>query len=792
MAKSMINFVVDVSQTMAGPVRDSGGASKFDLARAFVIGFATKKQVGKVLKTFEMGVIACGSDGTRNALNDNPDIGGYDNIEVLLPVDVLSATSLSTLDAALPGVSSQPQSSITDGVIVASDIAIKTKEKLKYTRMIVLITDGEAAISGDDMEAWDSNIVPSMVAGDKEAKKNVILHVILLGHATGNPNASLTKRENAKMLAGAARSTGGDFIEASSLADCYWLLSFGPGLGTNPVSSKVLLELAPGVQLPCGLWKLASKETLPTIKKKRKLSLDDMRDQFDAAADNDAAAGGEDEGNGEAMEVTDGFGGGGFGDVLRDSHIRHPHDADQDIAALDKCKGYKYGSQYIPVSGADEGQMLVQGTAHTITVIGTVPADTVKRHHFMEETKVLQGHANVDAAQVGVCALATALRSTGMVALARRVGSKENSDPELVALLPPAEDNGTLVVQRIPCKDELLFFSFPRTPAVPSTEAMDAMARLVDASTFIPGQTSLSSSEMVSSAVSAASLSSGRAMADRLLTSVNPAYYAVLSALTSRLLGREGGSGVNGTGACSVTLASTAVIPQPAEARKALSVLRELLPLTVNEAAGSEKKKVVFFSDILPSNGGSGSAAAVGGLSSAASLTEPAPELSLGSTTPVEDLHAASSHAQSTQESRRAALGVMGAVALGLIDGANTSYYRRAVECLIALRAAAHREAGGSSMFNTLLRDRVLPLFAAGRHAELLQLLQEKGTLPFTALECPSEEDVTVTAQQAADFWTNAAGEGDNLPGAAAGSSGAGGLVSQRPAVSDSLFEDLM
>ena len=173
MAKSMMQLVVDVGSTMAGPTllpppslsatphvsqTAEAGKSKYDLARAFVMSYATHKMIeGRT--TFEWGVLLCGSDATRNNLNEDPNVGGYENIEVVVNMGRPEIESLEFLDTTFSGVSSQRQSSLTDGVIVASDILIKTREKNKYTRIMVVITDAESEISSDDMETWEGHIL---------------------------------------------------------------------------------------------------------------------------------------------------------------------------------------------------------------------------------------------------------------------------------------------------------------------------------------------------------------------------------------------------------------------------------------------------------------------------------------------------------------------------------------------------------------------------------------------------------------------------------------------------------
>ena len=756
MAKSMMQLVVDVGATMAGPTQlpppslsatphvslsatAEAGKSKYDLARTFVMSYATHKMIeGRT--TFEWGVLLCGSDATRNNLNEDPNVGGYENIEVAVNMGRPEIESLELLDTKFSGASSQQQSSLTDGVIVASDILIKTREKNKYTRIMVVITDAESEISSDDMETWEGHILPGMTTGDLEAKKNIYLNVIVLGSAINNPAASFTKRENAKMLQHAARSTGGDYIEATSVSDCFWLLSCGPGLGTTPSKSKIVMELAPSLKVPCQYWALIMKKGLPSLKKKRKI------EQLPEEGEGEGG-GGEDE---RQVRVE-------LGEVKRDSRTVHPHDMDLDLTIDDKIKGIKYGAQYVPVTHADEHEMKLTGEAG-IFVIATVPSAQVPRHHFMDSTMLLQGHDKVEAAQSCISVFATALRNNNMVAIARLVKS-DNKVPMLICLSPPQEDNGTLVLHRVPCKDDTRVYSFPRMPKLSNVEGFAAMGRFIDAMTYPP------------------SSSASVGIPAQILTPYNPAHYNMVLDLMRKILGLEP-SAIDFVS----RFPSASILPNPREAQRALSELKTLFPLIKSDANAGAKKKKVFFSDLLFDSGdGAGGGATAADSEAAARLRVPV--LTAGSTSPLEDLEAVMSHAQSTPESRKAALQVLCGIITNFVTvGSSASYYTKATECLAALRAAALNELPRLTHFyNTFLSDDVLPLVNSSRHAAF------KDCIVASAITVISDaEDVAsaFTVQQAADFFA------EPMPDTSVGG-GEGNVTTQKAIINDSLFDDL-
>jgi ATP-dependent DNA helicase 2 subunit 2 len=156
------------------------------------------------------------------------------------------------------------------------------------------------------------------------------------------------------------------------------------------------------VKIPCIYWSKISKAKAPTLKK--------------------IAASAADSEDGEA------------GTVKRDTTYRNPEDPDVELGPEEKVKGYKYGPQYVPVTAVEEDMFKLKSPC-SVTLIGSVPAGSIPRHHFLEGPLFLQGAVDNDAAQVSIVALSRTLRETGRALLVRFV-KRENADPFLAALLP--------------------------------------------------------------------------------------------------------------------------------------------------------------------------------------------------------------------------------------------------------------------------------------------------------------------------------------------------------------------
>ncbi|OAA58538.1 ku family DNA-binding protein [Niveomyces insectorum RCEF 264] len=140
-------YIVDMGVTMRE--RPGGRAtSNLDWAMEYVWDKITTT-VAASRKTWTVGVLGLRTDETRNPLQDEE---GYDNITVLQAIEPMSLTSLRTLHGHI-----QPSNTTTgdavSAVIVATDMIGKAAPKrLKFTRKIVLVTDGQGPIDGDDFD----------------------------------------------------------------------------------------------------------------------------------------------------------------------------------------------------------------------------------------------------------------------------------------------------------------------------------------------------------------------------------------------------------------------------------------------------------------------------------------------------------------------------------------------------------------------------------------------------------------------------------------------------------------
>jgi hypothetical protein len=330
--------------------------------------------------------------------------------------------------------------------IIESNRLLETK-KLTATasRIMVVVTDGETSVPNFDGAV--DKILPSLI------DNKIAVYVVLIGKST-TPEASAVKVENSLVLRKLAEETpNGRYLEAETLPECFSIFASAPGLTVTPRATRINFQLAPECVIPCTYFGKISKMTLPTLKKYSKPQ--------------PAASGAGGRGRGAAADDgDDDFVPGGSGPAKRDTTYRNPDDPDEIINVEDRVKGYKYGSQYIPISGTEEEAFKIEGPA-VIELVGFLSVDAIPRHHFMEPTSIVQGDtssaSNGLTAAVAIAALSMGMRVENKVALVRFV-KKENSDPSMGLLIPSDKHDATLLLNRLPFVEDYRDFSFPSLP----------------------------------------------------------------------------------------------------------------------------------------------------------------------------------------------------------------------------------------------------------------------------------------------------------------------------------------
>ena len=150
-------FILDLGSSMA---QNHSGRSDSDLdwSMQYVWDKVTDL-VAASRKTLCVGVLGLRTDETNNTLQEDE---GYENISVLQELGPMTMTSLRELQAKIKPSGTESGDAIS-AIVVAVDMIDTFTKKLKWNRKIVLITDGQGLIDGDDIsdiskKMNDSNI----------------------------------------------------------------------------------------------------------------------------------------------------------------------------------------------------------------------------------------------------------------------------------------------------------------------------------------------------------------------------------------------------------------------------------------------------------------------------------------------------------------------------------------------------------------------------------------------------------------------------------------------------------
>lgn len=441
--KSMMAIALDARPSMEGSV-SADEASKLSLGIATINHHIVQRQMSS--KTVEFSVHAYGHGMSDNYIYN--DDGSCPNVETVCPMGRPSVEDLQRIDRISGGGDDSGDSDIADAVEVAYDSLKRCNAGKKYNRIMLLITDGEFLVQ--DMGRLEG-LVSEMRANEMP------LYIALLGHK--DPSlASSVVTENGKLLASMAGVTGGVFSVLDNVSDSFYFFAGRPGMTSRPLNYKIPFYISPSVKIRCVYWSKVSKASLPSLKK--------QAPTYDPAVPDSGA-------------------------VKRITSYFNPDDPDEEIPFDEKIKGYRYGSQYVPVTGIDEAALKLSSEP-MVKLLGFLPDHRVQRQHFMDATMVLQGDPTSTAAAKAISALSLSLRQCKSVALVRFV-KRADSDPWLAALIPfaSATANTSLMIQRLPCAEDIRDFPFPslydkRFGPPNTTGQMEAVSEYVDQMTIRP------------------------------------------------------------------------------------------------------------------------------------------------------------------------------------------------------------------------------------------------------------------------------------------------------------------
>jgi len=372
---------------------------------------------------------------------------------------------------------------------------------------------------------------------------------------------------------------------------------------------------------------------------------------------------------------------GGEGEELRPetSYVRNNENQDP-IDQDDLVMSYKYGTELVTISSADEAAAKFEGGPKSMTLFGFLSRGDIKASDLVGDGSMVFIPVEDDTnSQAAWAALIQAMVEMDMVAIVRKVYNK-NSIPRLGILTPEVGEEGETFLSyvELPYAEDVRDLQFPSLPA-PSDEQLSVMDELID--------------------VMMLTEESEEGNVDVLKTEemLNPNFQYLFQALRHRAIhpGR--------------------VLPPPAE--HITSLLH--LPSEIEEAAQPvfERMNEVFKTKVIESKKVKRTAESVFGkeevtpsqekkqkLDSDISLDLAAPVTEVGSTNPVEDFRYLLSTSVSNNITFNSLAQQMEAVVIRLLSSAfGSDMNTKIVQCLTAYREEASTR-GVPDMYNKFIR----------------------------------------------------------------------------------------
>jgi len=356
--------------------------------------------------------------------------------------------------------------------------------------------------------------------------------------------------------------------------------------------------------------------------------------------------------------------GGAEGEELKaeTTYVRNNENQDP-VDQEDLVMSYKYGTELVTISAADEAAAKFEGGPKSMTLFGFIARGDIRPSDLVGDGNMVFMPAEDDQnSQNAWAVLIQAMVEMDMVAIVRRVYNK-SSAPRLGMLSPEVGDEGETFLSyvELPYAEDIRDLQFPSLPA-PSDEQLSVMDELIDVMMLTD--------------------ESENASVDVLKTEeiLNPNYQHLFQALRHRATqpGR--------------------VLPSPAEHITSLLTL----PPQIEEAAEPvfERMNEIFKTKIIESNKAKRTAESVFGkdeevpsqekkqkLDPDISLEMSAPVTEVGSTTPVEDFRSLLANSVSTNSTFNSVAQQLETVVIRLLSSAfGSDMNTKIVQCLAAYR----------------------------------------------------------------------------------------------------------
>ncbi|KAJ7604911.1 SPOC like C-terminal domain-containing protein [Roridomyces roridus] len=411
--------------------------------------------------------------------------GGYERIEEYIPIAQPSAGTLARLDALEP---TDEAGDPLDALIVAIETQVAYLGKKKWTRNIVVVTDGENPIEVKDLDGTVSEL--------EEYGVNFTVIGIDFDDATfpsKEQDKSPIKVENESW-----------YTKLNKEDRTYAPTAF---IGTCALALREIRRpdiKVTGTTLTGTTLRLGDNDSRPDKAMQINIKTRSETDSEDEKMDVD-----EDE-NGVPKEVT-------YVQLERDTEYYvdpRDHNSDEEDVKMeepdedeglsnkvdpaleqvdkdDRVRGFKYGTTYVP---CPDGRLDRLPTKHGIDICGFFPKKNFRRELAMGEVQYIWGDPDEAVQQVAISSITQAMYEKGVMAIARWVPT-DDKDPKMGVLSPCiGTDVDCLLWVGMPFADDVRKYTFASLdhlvskkgeeitehPYIPTENQLEAMDNFVD------------------------------------------------------------------------------------------------------------------------------------------------------------------------------------------------------------------------------------------------------------------------------------------------------------------------
>ncbi|TFK76643.1 SPOC domain-like protein [Pluteus cervinus] len=503
-------FLVDVSRSMGklravelppGPDGEERVAEITNLEWSLqFVKLKIQEMIYNGRKTDQCGVILFGSEETNNIINEKN--GGYDNVSEYIPIAQPNANTLAKLHEL------QPSSTIgdpIDALIVGIETQANYLGTKKWTRKIVIVTDGDNPIEIEDWEAivkkMDGlDITLTIVGVDFDDDEFPFIeedksHVKATNEKFFHTFVSAMKSGVIGTCALALRETNRPDIKQTRSALMETVLRVGDpdvrDAESIALSIKTCKCTAIGRPKSWKKFAIRPKEDTENVEEdaeEEEAENDQaiyaqlkMRTEYyvDRSEDQD-----EDEDIKEELEEED-----------LEELERKQKEKDESLEKVEKeelVRGFKYGTTWAP---CPDGQFPRLPTMKGIDICGFFPSANFRRELSMGEVQYIWANPDLPQAQVALSSIVQAMDEKGSMAIARWV-TKDGMDPKMGVLMPTSfEKVDCLLWAQMPFADDVRKYTFASLdhlvnkkgevleshPYIPTDAQIEAMDNFVDA-----------------------------------------------------------------------------------------------------------------------------------------------------------------------------------------------------------------------------------------------------------------------------------------------------------------------